>query len=136
MQYSTVGVHDREQIQAYINNCRQHYQVAGYGTRAIFHTLTNDFIGVCGLHKQSLDGRELTHLNYRLAVKHQGKGYATEAVEGLLAMAKNTLRLNCISALIEPENIASVNLARRLGFGHSYSTRLRGFAVDVYQMEI
>ncbi|WDE14494.1 GNAT family N-acetyltransferase [Thalassomonas haliotis] len=136
MLYSTVGVHNREQIRAYIKNCLQQYQIPGYGTRAIVDNLTNEFIGICGLHKQNLDGRELSHLNYRLAVKHQGKGYAGEAVNALLTMAKNTLGLECVSALIEPENLASVKVVCRQGFDYNHSSTFRGFKVDVYQITL
>ncbi|WP_236702615.1 GNAT family N-acetyltransferase [Thalassomonas actiniarum] len=136
MLYSTVGVHNREQIQAYIENCQQQYLIPGYGTRAIVDKVTNEFIGICGLHKENLDDRALTHLNYRLAVKHQGKGYASEAVNGLLTMAKDTLNLDCVSALIEPENRASVNVVTRQGFDYRNTTSFRGFKVDVYQIKI
>jgi len=109
MKYSTVGVHCEEQILAYIANCQKQYSVNGYGHWAIYSAINGAFVGVCGLNKHQLASDDLVHINYRLCIEQQGKGYAVEATLGVLDFAKHSLKLNAVHALIEAENIASGN---------------------------
>lgn len=134
MKYSTVGVHSTEQIIDYIANCQKQYALNGYGHWAIYNTDSGEFVGVCGLNKDDLDSNDVIHINYRLATNQQGKGYAVEATLGILDFAKNSLKLNVIHALIEPENTSSVNVVNRTGFEFVKSSLFRGFNIDVYHV--
>lgn len=134
MKYSTVGVHSKEQIIDYIANCQKQYSLNGYGHWAIYHRYSNEFIGVCGLNKHTVGSGDVIHINYRLATDQQGKGYAVESTLGILAFAKNTLKLNVVHALIEPKNTSSVSVVNRTGFQFLKSSLFRGFTVDVYQV--
>ena len=134
MKYSTVGVHSTEQIIDYIANCQKQYALNGYGHWSIYNTDSGEFVGVCGLNKHDLDSNDVIHINYRLATNQQGKGYAVEATLGILDFAKNSLKLNVIHALIEPENTSSVNVVNRTGFEFVKSSLFRGFNIDVYHV--
>ena len=134
MKYSTVGVHSKEQIIDYIANCQKQYALNGYGHWAIYNTDSGEFVGVCGLNKHDLDSNDVIHINYRLATNQQGKGYAVEATLGILDFAKNSLKLNVIHALIEPENTSSDNVVNRTGFEFVKSSLFRGFNIDVYHV--
>jgi len=134
MKYSTVGVHSEEQILEYIDNCHSQYCLNGYGHWAIYHSTSSEFIGVCGLNKHHIDSVEVIHINYRLAADQQGKGYAIEATLGVLDFAKNSLKLDAIFALIEPENTSSVKVVNRTGFKFIKASLFRGFTIDVYQV--
>ena len=134
MKYSTVGVHSKEQIINYIANCQQQYELTNYGHWAIYNTDSGDYVGVCGLNKHDLDSNDVIHINYRLATNQQGKGYAVEATLGILNYAKNTLKLNVIHALIEPDNTSSVAVVNRTGFEFVKSSLFRGFNIDVYHV--
>ncbi|WP_286266963.1 GNAT family N-acetyltransferase [Thalassotalea atypica] len=134
MKYSTVGVHSKEQIKAYINNCQKQYEQKQYGRWAIYESTNTAFVGICGLNEDELDSKKIIHINYRLAIHQQGKGYAIETTRALLGYAKNTLKLKAVHALIEPENIGSVNVANRTGFELIKSSNFRGFKIDVYQV--
>jgi ribosomal-protein-alanine N-acetyltransferase len=136
MQYSTVGVHTEEQIYDYIANCKNQYDLNGYGHWVIYNTLTDEFIGVCGLNKHEVDADEVIHINYRLATDQQGKGYAVESTLGVLNFAKNTLKLKAIHALIESENVSSVKVVNRTGFKFIKSSVFRGFKIDIYQVAL
>jgi len=136
MQYSTVGVHTEEQIYDYITNCKNQYDLNGYGHWAIYNTLTDEFIGVCGLNKHEVDGDEVIHINYRLATDQQGKGYAVESTIGVLNFAKNTLKLKAIYALIESGNVSSVKVVNRTGFQFIKSSVFRGFKIDIYRVAL
>nr|WP_283108392.1 GNAT family N-acetyltransferase [Shewanella electrodiphila] len=134
MKYSTVGVHSEQQIKAYIVNCQQQYDLTGYGHWAIYNSATSEFVGVCGLNKHKIDSGEVVHINYRLAANQQGKGYAVESTLGVLGLAKHTLQLEVVHALIEPENTSSIKVVNRTGFKFIGSSLFRGFEIDVYQV--
>lgn len=133
MKYSTVGVHSDAQILEYIANCQKQYNLNGYGHWAIYDSANSAFIGVCGLNKHEIDSGEVIHINYRLAANQQGKGYAIESTLGILDFAKNSLNLDVIYALIEPENTSSVKVVKRTGFQFIKASLFRGFNIDVYQ---
>ncbi len=136
MEYSTVGVHTEEQIYDYIANCKNQYDLNGYGHWAIYNSITNEFIGVCGLNKHKVGAGDIIHINYRLATDHQGKGYAVESTIGVLDFAKKKLKLKTVHALIESANTSSVKVVNRTGFQFIKSSVFRGFKVDVYQVAL
>lgn len=136
MQYSTVGVHTEEQICEYITNCKNQYDLNGYGHWAIYHASTDEFIGVCGLNKHKVDADEVIHINYRLATAQQGKGYAIESTLGVLDFARKSLKLKVVHALIEPANISSVKVINRAGFQLIKSAVFRSFEIDIYQVAL
>jgi RimJ/RimL family protein N-acetyltransferase/quercetin dioxygenase-like cupin family protein len=55
-------------------------------------------------------------IGYTLARPHQGCGYATEAVRGLLDHLFGTLQLHRVRAICDLENPASARVLERLGF--------------------
>lgn len=55
-------------------------------------------------------------LGYRIAEKHQGKGYASEAVKQLLQLAFNDYDVDYIEALTSPKNVASQIILLKNGF--------------------
>ncbi|TLU65134.1 GNAT family N-acetyltransferase [Thalassotalea litorea] len=136
MQYSIVGVHSEQQIGQYIEKCQASYQSSGISQWGIFSKVNDEFVGICGLNCHQIEGQDMLHINYRLAGKFHGKGMATEATDGLLKYCEKQLRLKTISALIDPKNIASLNVVKRLNFHKQLSTTLLGFAVDVYQRKL
>lgn len=76
-------------------------------------------IGVFGLIKNDKYGVEI---NYLLDKTAQGKGYAAEAVNGLLAYAKENWNACKAMAKIHRENQASEHFAIRNGFIHESDT--------------
>jgi RimJ/RimL family protein N-acetyltransferase len=134
MEYSIVGVHNDSEIQKYIDNCQQQYCTKGFGQWAIFSKADASFVGVCGLNSHIVESDDLLHINYRLASNHQGKGFATEATIAVAKFCQDQLKLNHISALIDPENIPSLKVAQRAGFSFKKSTDIQGFNVDIYQV--
>lgn len=75
---------------------------------------TKELIGDCALKINKEDARQ-GEIGFTLALKHQGKGFATEAVSGLLDYAFTKLELHRIIAITDCENTASVHLLERLG---------------------
>ena len=94
-------------------------------------------IGGCiGLRMVGGSGWEL---GYWVAPDCQGRGYATEAASGLIAFARETLRLPQIEAGYQVENPASGRVLQKLGFEPTGERRMssclaRGQLVETIRM--
>ncbi|MEA3392008.1 MAG: GNAT family N-acetyltransferase [Candidatus Marinimicrobia bacterium] len=82
---------------------------------AVIHHHTQDLIGDIGIYFMP-DKHHEVKLGYTLSVDHQGKGYATEAIEALIGYLHQYLGKSRFIALIAPENLSSIRLVKRLGF--------------------
>lgn len=58
------------------------------------------------------------HLGYRLDKELQGKGYTSEALREMIAIAFHDLQLHRIEANIMPQNKASLRVVEKHGFQH------------------
>jgi ribosomal-protein-alanine N-acetyltransferase len=72
-------------------------------------------LGTCGYHNWNVNDR-CCDIGYDLNNRCWGKGYMTEALQGILKFGFENMRLNRIQAFVYPQNIKSVNLLLRLGF--------------------
>jgi len=90
----------------------------GTGFWAIIGKQTQEFIGGI-LLKRLYDINENPTFNYEIGWHiHQessGKGYATEAAVKIIDYSFHTLNLPALIAIIDPENIASLKVAQKLG---------------------
>lgn len=82
---------------------------------AVTDRLTDVLVGDCGLHVDGSDPRR-AEIGYTLAPAHQGRGFATEAVDALVGYAFDTLGLERIQATADERNAPSIRVVERLGF--------------------
>lgn len=82
---------------------------------AVADRATDALVGDCGLH---VDGRDpgRAEIGYTLAPAHQGRGFATEAVEALASYAFGRLGIERIQATADERNAPSIRVVERLGF--------------------
>ena len=90
------------------------------------------FVGFCGL--KYLDNTSEIEVGYRLAKKFWGKGFATEAARASLHYGFETLGLDRIVAVVQPENAASCRVIEKIGLRYEkdarfYDTDVRYFAI-------
>lgn len=83
-------------------------------------------IGSCGLFKWNR-GWQTCSVGYELASSARGTGLMTEALAAALDWGFKTMALHRIEAQIHPDNLASLKLARGLGFVHEGRAREAGF---------
>lgn len=77
------------------------------------HQRSNDvFVGQCGL--QILPGTEENEIGYHLVHDHWGNGYATEAARAVLDHGFQELHLDRITAVVRPDNTASLRVMEKL----------------------
>jgi RimJ/RimL family protein N-acetyltransferase len=100
-----------ESIAAYIGGVARRFDEGVQLSLAI--VAEGRLVGECDL--DHLD-RDRPDLGYWLAAPARGRGLATRAAALLLDWAHATLELTAVSVEVEPDNTASIAVARRLGF--------------------
>jgi RimJ/RimL family protein N-acetyltransferase len=95
----------------------------------IFEKETGEFIASSGLHRMDWDVRKF-EIGYWIDSRHSGKGYMTEAVEGITAFAFNELHANRVEIRCDSNNLKSRAVAERLGFELEGILRNDSFSVD------
>lgn len=76
---------------------------------------TGEKIGTCGFHNWNRENSS-AEIGYDMQPEFWGKGYMSEALDAILAFAKDDMKVKQIHADIYPDNLASVKLAERHGF--------------------
>lgn len=76
---------------------------------------TNVLIGDIGLHFIDAENKQV-EIGCTLNKEYQGKGYATEALEGIIDYLFMTLNKHRIMASVDPRNHKSLKLLERIGF--------------------
>jgi RimJ/RimL family protein N-acetyltransferase len=90
-----------------------HWQLGGCGMWAVALRETGALVGSIGFaHPEGWPGFELAWV---LARRWWGRGYATEGARAALAHAFDVLHKDRVISLIDPENVASVRVAERIG---------------------
>ncbi|MFA9432276.1 GNAT family N-acetyltransferase [Egicoccus sp. AB-alg2] len=109
-----------------------HWELRGYGMWAVTERSTGEVLGRVGLyHPEGWPGIELGWLLDR---SRWGEGLATEAARLAAAWAWETLELDRLIHLIQPDNLASVRIAQKLGASLDHRLNLDGVDVDVYAL--
>ena len=113
------SVKSRKKILEIIDFIRGQYNVFGIGRWAVVLKENNKFIGWAGLKYVNEPMNALSgyyDLGYRFTRKYWGKGYATEASAALMDYAFNKLKIPCVYALIEADNLKSRRVLEKVGF--------------------
>jgi RimJ/RimL family protein N-acetyltransferase len=82
---------------------------------AIVRSDSGAVVGDCGIHFQREDSR-LVELGITISPAHQQRGFAEEALRGVLEYVFGRLAKHRVTALVDADNHAAANLFRRLGF--------------------
>jgi ribosomal-protein-alanine N-acetyltransferase len=88
-----------------------------------------EFVGMVNYHQRQPRNRRLA-VGWILAQPWWRQGFAAEATGALLEHCFTTLGTHRIEAHIEPDNVASLRLAGRLGFQHEGMMRDWLFVAD------
>ena len=90
-----------------------HWDLRGYGPYAVEEKATGTVLGTVGPW-YPLEWPE-PEIKWALAARHQGKGYASEAVRAVQGMAREHLPDLRLISLIDSRNAASIRLALAVG---------------------
>ena len=108
------------------------YSKDGFEMWAIIHKADQKLIGCCGLIPQVVDGQQETEMGYILAKQYWGQGLATEAAFAVRNYGFEKLGCDRIIALINPKNLASQNVAQKIGLIYEKDTTHSEKTVCVY----
>jgi RimJ/RimL family protein N-acetyltransferase len=86
----------------------------------------DELIGDCALHLDGYDPR-LAEIGITLNAAYQGRGYAREALQGLLKFGFETLQLHRVVANMDVRNAAAVRLVEQLGLRREAHFRQNGW---------
>ena len=90
--------------------------------------LRGEMIGQCGITRQFIDRDEVFEVGYLFARAHWHRGYAVEAAAACRDWAFETLPIDELYAKVRSTNVASMNVAIRLGMTvrRTFTTHYRG----------
>jgi len=100
----------------------------GFGPYAVINQHNQEVIGYCGMfYFPEIDGQPEVEIGYRLARSAWGKGFATEAAVAVRDYAFKTLGMKRLIAMIDPSNIASIRVAKKIGMRYEKDIMLEGY---------
>lgn len=98
------------------------YATYGYGRFACVWKETGDVIGACG--PKFLPDVQDVDLGFRFLPSFWGIGLATESALAVIAYARKQLDLKRLVAWVHPDNVASTQVLRKLGFSFERKTSI------------
>lgn len=134
MRYSVRGVLSEHATGDFVRNCRHAYSVDGYGPQALVESASGQLAGFCGLNAELVDGVMEVEIGYRLAPSFWGRGLASEAVQATLRHGFETLRLESVIGIVQPQNAASVKVLLKAGFSDYVHSQYHRLGVRIYRL--
>jgi RimJ/RimL family protein N-acetyltransferase len=118
MRFSKGGAWTRERTQQFLEGCLVDYSEErwGYGRLAVVHKADNRLIGFAGLALfDDVDGSPEVEIGYRLLPEYWGMGLGTEAAAATRDHGFGDLGMTRLISMIQPENVASIRVAEKIG---------------------
>lgn len=101
-------------IKSYLEKLQEDASLLGWGVWFVIEKETERIVGDIGFK-----GKPVNHtveIGYGIIPSEQGKGYATEAVTGIIDWALSTNLVRKVIAECLEDNIASIKVLEKLGF--------------------
>lgn len=105
----------KERATHLIDKQLERYDEKRFGLQVILNKQTNEFLGLCGLLLQKVDGKDEIEVGYHFFKKHWGKGYAPEAAKLFLNYAFENNLTDSVISVIDIENFNSQRVAEKNG---------------------
>jgi RimJ/RimL family protein N-acetyltransferase len=109
------GAFTDAEVQAWLDKQLANYERDGHGLWAVVLRANGQMIGQCGLTWQNIDAHQRLEVGYLFRRDHWHSGYATEAASACRDWAFAQLDAREVWAQVRDINIASMNVAIRLG---------------------
>ena len=108
------NVRTLEQAEQYLlNGYMKSYEDYGFGFYVVVIKETQESIGICGIVKR--EGLEDVDIGFAFFQQFMGKGYGYEFSAAVLNYALNDLKIKRIVAIVDPENVVSIALIKKIG---------------------
>ena len=124
------GIRTLEQArEALENGLLKLYAEYGYGPYRVRRREDGADLGICGLFRR--DGLDEPDIGFGLLPEYCGRGYAFEASVAVLDHARDALGLPSVTAIVSPQNGASIGLLEKLGLRFERPIRMPNDDHDV-----
>jgi [ribosomal protein S5]-alanine N-acetyltransferase len=121
-----------EQLTESLKHVIEEYAYAGLGNHAVVEKESLAVIGHCGVHRGS-DGKE-GEADWLIARDRWSRGYATEAAVAVISQAFREANLPGICAVARRENLASIEVMRKLRMSFAGECDRDGSACVIYRV--
>jgi len=126
---------DDDRAKDWIDRQLNRYAENRYGLQALIEKRTGNFIGICGLLSQEVDGITELEVGYHVFKKYWGQGFAPEASRLFIDYAfKNKLATSIIS-IIDFGNKKSERVAEKNGLIREKRIIWSDFDVYIYRIK-
>jgi RimJ/RimL family protein N-acetyltransferase len=131
------GVYDRQENWARVLRYIGHWAAFGFGLFAVEEKATGRYVGNVGLalFERGIgeDFDSFPEAAWMIAQWAEGQGYATEAMRAAIDWHERSFGPQRLVCIIDPANVASLALARKLGFLPYREGLNRGHPVVLHQ---
>lgn len=112
------------------------YENFGYGPYCMVLKTDGTCIGICGLFRR--DNLDDPDIGFSVLPDYCGAGFASEAATAVVAHARDDLGIETLTAIVSPENIASIGLIKKLGLSFDRGITMPGEddEISLYSMRL
>lgn len=119
----------REESWARLLRYAGHWEWLGYGFWAVEDRDDGVYLGELGFAEFQRDitpAIDVPEMGWSFVATVHGRGYASEGIRAALAWADTNLDVPRTACIIDPDNLASIRVARRCGFADVGAVRYKG----------
>jgi RimJ/RimL family protein N-acetyltransferase len=109
------GPFDDDMVNGWLERTLVRYREDGFALWAVASRETGEMVGQCGLTRQRILGEDVIEVGYLFNRAFWHRGYATEAASACRDHAFDVLGVDRVHAQVRDTNLASMNVAIRLG---------------------
>ena len=128
------GLREREETLRWIEKNRKSYRTRGIGKWAVVHKETGELAGHVGLVPQEVEGEDEVEVAYMIRRDLWGQGLASEAAIAVRDFGFRRKKFERLISLINPENAASIRVARKIGMAFEKTVVKWEMDISVYSM--
>lgn len=125
-----------EETEEFVDRQLRRYERSGYGPWATVLKSEDAVIGYCGLIPQLVDDQPEVEIGYLVSRVYWRQGFASEAAIACRDYAFHKLGLRRLISLIDPANIASIGVARKVGMALEKQSFWQGKLMNVYSLKL
>jgi RimJ/RimL family protein N-acetyltransferase len=108
------GIRTVEEAQAaLIQGAFKLYEEHGYGPYCMSLKEDNTQVGICGLFRR--DNLDHPDIGFAVLPEYRGEGFVGEAAQAVVTHARDDLGIDILTAIVSPDNMASICLIEKLG---------------------
>jgi RimJ/RimL family protein N-acetyltransferase len=112
------------------------YEEHGYGPYCMSLKEDGRQIGICGLFRR--DNLDDPDIGFAVLPRYRGKGFVAEAAQAVVTHARDDLGITTLTAIVSPNNTASIGLIEKLGLKFERGITMPGEddVISLYSMKL